>query len=212
MMRKNFWIKITALLLAIGLWMFVISKGRSEISLPVALEVVNIPEGLVLTKNPPDTIILSVSGHERFLRRISPDDIRVQVDLSGYQAGEHMYHIGLSDVEIPSPLRLVSVNPSSIDLTLAQAETRKVPVRAVLAGRPAEGSVVSSVEVVPGEIEVQGTKKGIRNLRFVETEPVDVSGRTETFEAQATINTDRKPFSAQTPSVMVRVIIGKETK
>jgi len=212
MIKENFWIKAASVLLAIGLWMFVISKGRSEISLPVSLEVVNIPEGLVLTEHPQDSVILSISGHERFLRRISPDELRVEIDLSGYKAGEHRYHIGLSDVQIPSPLRLVSVNPSYVDLNLVEAQDRKVSVRAVLAGRPTEGYVVNSVEVVPGEIVVKGAKDTIRNMRFLETEPVDVSGKSASFEVRAPINIDSKPIDPQPSSVTVRVVIGEERK
>jgi YbbR domain-containing protein len=212
MIRENFWIKAASVLLAIGLWMFVISKGRSEISLPVKLEVENIPEGLVLTEYPQEDIILSISGHERFLRRISPEEIRVTVDLTGYKAGKHRYNIGRSDVNVPSPLRVVNISPSSIDIMLAEAQSRKVPVRAVIAGRPADGYVVNSIEVVPGEIEVLGAKATIRKLSFVETGPVDVSGKTETFEVNAPIEAGHKPFSPRTSSVTVRVVIEKEHK
>jgi YbbR domain-containing protein len=210
-MRENLWLKVASVLFAVGLWLFVVSKGRDEISVRAQVEVVNVPAGMVLTKHPDEDVIIGLSGNERFLRNIEPGVVGVRLDLSGYKAGDHRYHIGRSDVRIPARLRLTRIDPPSLELSVEQAQRKSIPVRAILAGRAADGYAVTSVEVVPGEVEVLGEKKTLRTLRFIETDSVDISGISANLETKAALDVSKRPYTVAVPEVTVRVLVGKDT-
>ncbi|MDI6745172.1 MAG: CdaR family protein, partial [Thermodesulfovibrionales bacterium] len=78
---ENFGLKVTAVIMAIILWFFVISKGQSEISFDVPVELKNIPPGLESVKYGTKNVSVSLKGQDRLLRNIKPSDVRVHVDL-----------------------------------------------------------------------------------------------------------------------------------
>ena len=94
---ENLGLKIAAVLLSIVLWLFVTSRGQSEISIDVPLEFKNIPSGLEMVNHSTKTISLSIKGQERLIKNIKPSDIMVSVDLSKARKGEGIYSAGSRD-------------------------------------------------------------------------------------------------------------------
>ena len=84
---ENFGLKVTAVVMAIILWFFVISKGQSEISIDVPMELKNIPQGLESIKQGVKSVNVSLKGQDRILRNMKPSDVRVHVDLSKAKKG-----------------------------------------------------------------------------------------------------------------------------
>lgn len=208
-MKKNLWIKVIAVLLAVGLWMFVISRGQSELSLEVPVVYRDLPTGLQVA-GAEKTVTLVVRGHERFIRNLSPEDIHVSVNVADLKKGIHPYRVTRSDVKLPAALRVVSIFPSAINVQAEETLKKRVHVTPVVTGTPLEGFRRGMVEVVPEEVMVEGMVNEVRRLQSLETEPVDVSSASATVVAEAKI---RKPGGSVLPevnTVTVRVVIVKE--
>lgn len=115
-MRKNFWMKVASVVLALAMWLFVISRGQTEVSLEAPLVLENVPVGLRITGDVTQTVVLSIKGHERFVKSLRPEDVRVSLDLSGLRKGQNRFALDHDDVELPAPLRVLSIAPSSVSI------------------------------------------------------------------------------------------------
>src|SRR5512142_467321 len=90
--------KIAAFLLSVVLWIFVTSRGQSEMSLDVPLEFKNVPSGLELVNRNIKTVSVIIKGQERFIKNVRPSDVRVSLDMSRAKKGEGVYYIHRDDV------------------------------------------------------------------------------------------------------------------
>lgn len=121
-MKKNIWIKLASLALASALWLFVMWRGQTEVSVDVAAEFINIPAGLEIVE--PDSIppvALGVRGHERFLKNLTPENVSIFIDMKGAAEGRQTYAVRGENVRLPAPLKLINVYPPSMKVRLRRA-------------------------------------------------------------------------------------------
>jgi len=208
----NFRLKATAVVMAMILWFFVVSKGQSEISIEVPIELKNIPRTLESVKQGIKSVSVTIKGQERLLRNMKPSDIRVQVDLGKAKKGKGIYYINKDDVKLPVSMSITSITPSSVTIELEETVSKIVPVNAVISGSPKEGFTISSVEVSPKDISIEGVKTEIRNVKFLKAEPVDVSDAEKTFSQAARIDLAGRNIRTDVQEVNVKVVIKGQAK
>ena len=209
-LERNLWLKIAAVVLAIIMWFLVITRGHATISLEVPVNFKTTSAGLTVSKNAQHSVTVTASGHERFMRNLSPSEIRINPVIEGLDKGTHMIRINLSDIDLPTPLKVVSVTPSTLSVTIEGMIRKTVPVKAVIVGAPAKGYVARSVEVLPGEVTVQGIRSVVRPLKHINTEPVDITAASETLVEEVALNPGSDVQSISKQTVSVKVIIAKE--
>jgi YbbR domain-containing protein len=101
--HENWPIKLASLVLAVTLWIYVTSKGKTEMSLTVPLELRNIPQDMAVVGDVPGTIEIRLQGQERALRDIAAGKKVVGiVDLGRGKEGENIIHLSPDDIRRPS--------------------------------------------------------------------------------------------------------------
>jgi YbbR domain-containing protein len=205
---ENMGLKVAAVLLSIVLWIFVTSRGQSEISLDVPLEFKNIPSGLELVNHSAKTVALNIRGHERFIKNVKSSDIRVAVDLSKAKKGEGLYYINREDIKVPGAISVTHISPSSVKIVTEETTSKTVRVEPVIIGDPEKGYRIRSVEVTPQTILVEGVSSEIIRIKTIKTEPLDVTGISETFTQNLRIDFTGKNIRSKKSEVAVRVVIG----
>lgn len=125
MMKKNILLKISAVLLAIVMWLFVVSKEQSVITIEIPIGFRNLPEGLEITDANTHKTSVSLKGPERFIKNISPSDIHIYVDMSNAKAGKQSYMIENKAVRAPAFLKIAGINPSSLNVMLDKPSAKK---------------------------------------------------------------------------------------
>ncbi len=118
----NPWLKLASICMAVLLWFFVVSQGRTIITLDVPVQLKNIPAGLKIIDSP--TIGLSVEGYERFLRKLRSEDISVVLDLSGAEKGEKIFSISEDNVELPNSFSIIQITPHTVKLLFKEEINR----------------------------------------------------------------------------------------
>lgn len=212
-MTMKFWIKVSSVVLAVALWMFVISRGQSEVVLEVPIMYENVPQGLTVAKEQSTrTTSVGIRGHERFLKNLRQEDVHAVVGLGDVASGRHFYNIEPGDVDLPAPLAVINVNPSTVLVTVEKVGTKTVPVRAAITGLPAKGYYVEAIEVRPAEVRLVGAKSELGGVRSLGTEPVDISGAREAVTKQVMIDVSGLDARPDAASATVTVIIGKERR
>ncbi|MFP4599201.1 MAG: YbbR-like domain-containing protein [Persicimonas sp.] len=178
---RNLHLKVIAglLTLALYLWVSVDREVERTRQAPVRIDV---PSGMVITNEPPNRVSVTVRGKWSDLTRLeSPqlDPIRVQIDPSLGQRGR----ISLSPemVDLPPGLRAMHVEPNYIPFRLEQRHQKTVRVRPQITGDPGDGYEVDDIRVQPSSLEISGPQQALAEFDTVPTEPVDVTGRRESF-------------------------------
>jgi hypothetical protein len=114
----NLGLKLLSLVVAVLLWGYVIGQGQLEVNLVVPLELRNLPPSLSVTGEVADYVDVRVSGRESRVKRLTPREVTVALDLSGAGPGRHVYLLGSEAVTLPPNVRVVSLRPQRVGLTL----------------------------------------------------------------------------------------------
>jgi YbbR domain-containing protein len=198
--------KLVALLLSLTL--FIVVHGDKDTVISFYLRVgYTEPSDRVMVSKPVDSVRVTVKGPWTRIRRFDERTVEpLHVDLTRLSDGEFVF--GDDMIKLPPGLRVVSVNPPSIRLQFEERATKVIAVRPILDGDPAHGYRVDKIEASPAFVMVRGPKGVIDALSEVKTRPIDVSGRKETMEAQATLDAPEQAVEVvDRPVIQVRVAI-----
>lgn len=77
----NFALKVLALAIAVVLWWAVAREPRVEVAHTVPVEFVNVPDGLQINTDKVPAVQVWLSGPERVVRGVSPEDLHPVIDL-----------------------------------------------------------------------------------------------------------------------------------
>lgn len=204
---ENLGLKVSAVLIAVLLWLFVTWKGQSEVSFEVPIEFKDVPIGLGIVNSSAKSANVTVKGQDRIMKSLRPSDIRVLVDMSKARKGEGSYHINKDDVKLPYAMSVTSIDPSTIRVRLDETVTKAVPVRASITGSPAPGYYVKTVDVEPKNIVIQGLKTEVRKISEIGTDQMDISGINSTQTQELNIDAAGANIKPEREKVRVTVVI-----
>jgi hypothetical protein len=120
----NWALKLLALAASFLIWATYTSEPFVEVGYVAPLEYLNIPTELELVGDAPTHARVYVRGRSAVLRRLSPNDLPIQVDLSGSGPGETLVRISAHNLEVPFGLELVRISPSELRVRLAPRQPR----------------------------------------------------------------------------------------
>lgn len=203
----NISLKISAVLLSVFLWLFVTSRGQSEISLEVPLEFKNIPAGYGIVTASTKAVNVTVRGQERLMKSLQPADVRVSVDLTKAKMGEAKYYINKDDIRLPYAMSVMNVAPSSVKLDIEETVTKSVKIRPTVIGIPAKGYFIKSIDVQPQTVDIRGLRTEVGKIRELRTDVIDVSGLTATAEKEVSIDGAGANVKMSMVTVKVTIVI-----
>jgi diadenylate cyclase len=172
----NLGLKLISLCLAIGLWLAVSRDPTAEVAVAVPIEFHHIPDKLEISSEHIPQTQVRVRGPEQVIRRVQPDDVHVEIDLTGTKPGERTFDLSSQQVRQPHDLEVVQVVPSQLHLSFDERLDRVVEVRARVVGNFAHGYRLAQVQVDPPQIAISGPRKRVEAVEAAITDPVDVSG------------------------------------
>lgn len=184
---ENLWLKLASILLAVILWFFVMSSGRSVIIKDVPVQYINMPQSFEMVDMARNVSVV-IEGQKRLLSGLNEGEISVVVDLEKMQAGENLYSLSKKNIKLPKSLSITSISPETLKLTLEERLKKEVPVKPVIAGQPEEGFAVESVKITPERVDIEGPKSLIRRTYILKTEPIDISGIYENLRHTASLD------------------------
>lgn len=111
-------LKILALLIAFLVWSTFRAEPSVEIANLVPLEFRNIPVSLEISGDIPTQVRVRVRGRSAVLRRLTPADLAITVDLNGTGAGESLVRLTGSEIDAPPGAEVVRISPSEIHVRL----------------------------------------------------------------------------------------------
>jgi uncharacterized protein (TIGR00159 family) len=111
-----------AMTAALLLWMVLVAGSDvGESSFVATVEVLNLPETMVLDSTDPPTFEVTLEGPRRDLLLVERRGVRLQIDAYLARLGRRTFTISDQNVEVPDSLRILSVVPDKVWLSVSDA-------------------------------------------------------------------------------------------
>ncbi len=202
---ENLGLKVISVLLAGFLWYLVNFTGSSEVAVEVPIKFEGIPASYELLWESSKTATVLLTGRERVIRGVVPEMVTVALDLSHSKAGESFYPLNFSNLRLPHHVSAVKISPTVIRVLLEEIITKELRVVPNLAGRPANGFVVDSVDIIPETIIAEGVKRFLEDEKEVFTELVDIEGISRDTKFKAKLDMNGMGYRIDSDTVMLTV-------
>jgi len=213
LLLDNWGIKMVSLGLSLTLWFYVTSKGKTEMTLTVPLEMRNIPQGMTVVGDVAGSLEVRVQGQERVLgdATIGKKIIGI-LDLSMTKIGENHVRISPDDIRCPAGVTVSYMSPTDIIVKLEPLIRKIIKLQPVLRGVPAPGYRLTGATVTPPKIMVEGPSGVISTLEGLQTMPIDIKGAQESAAVEPKIDYQGKSVKILDKTIIVQLHIERVNK
>lgn len=192
-MKSKFGAMVLSLVLAFGLWMYVVTQVSpnsewtyNDIKLQIDGETILRERNLIITGMSSDTVDLTLSGNRSDLNNLNSSNITLRVDMTKiYDPGTHKidYSISFPSNVAGNAFTRVNQYPDSVTVTVERLERKPVPVVIIYQGKVDEGYVVrrGDIQLSNEEIQIAGPASVVSRItQAVIT--VNLDGQTESIQ------------------------------
>ena len=175
-----------AMIMALALWFYAINKHTGDIKEDIQLTI-NAPPGLTVLDTSSNMVTVGVSGTQTTIDRISDmiKDNKIKArfdipDISDVDEDNYKRTIRLTkrNFNFPREVRLSSIVPREIDITLGRLESNYIKVQIQKKGVPTPGYEITSEFFYPNRVLVTGPVNILKEADTINTNPLDLSGIT----------------------------------
>lgn len=172
-------LKLTALVVAGALWVYVLNQQDpvEERRVDISVTAVNTPKGQQAVEVRPNRVRVTIRGRRSQLEQASTT-MHAAVDLSGLDQGEQQIPVEIMGV--PPGVELLQVNEQYASVKLEPAISKTLSIQVEVEGIPAEKYQASAPSVSPRKVTVTGPASAVRKVVRV-VAVVDVTERSESF-------------------------------
>ncbi|MCA9524121.1 MAG: YbbR-like domain-containing protein [Myxococcales bacterium] len=208
----NFKLKLLSLVLAVVL--FVLVRADRVVERTVTLDVVVIDKRQKsryrLSEIP---TMVKVRLRSRITKLRGLDEMALpplEVDISKRRNGDR-FHFEESTIarllRIPG-VKIVEISPASFVLQFSKIIRRTLPVRAQFRGQVPNGYVRGPAQLKPPFVVVKGAEENVQRLRYLETQPIELSGNVSDLNLNIGLEnlpTNFVEFETKTVSVTIPI-------
>jgi YbbR domain-containing protein len=202
-MMANLRSLILALTISVLVWVAAVSESdpliTQEFPESVSIEYRNNEPGYLVVGDVPLEGTMTLRAPSSVWDQLKPEDLRLVVDLTGLQDGE--YTVDVYPEEDLKLVRVISYEPTSIDLTLKPSITREMVITPVLSGEPAIGYITEMPLPSPDRAMMEGPSSAVERVQEL-IALVDVTGRNRDVNLD-TVIVPVDALGAQVPGVIV---------
>jgi len=119
----NLSLKLIALGISFFLWSTYTAEPFAQVGYNVPVFYVNVPTGLAVGGAPPNVIRIVLRGRSGLLRRLTPADLTLNVDLATAPSGEVPIQLLPTMVEVPYGTEVVRMAPTEFHVSLVPSKT-----------------------------------------------------------------------------------------
>jgi len=199
--RSKFGLPIVSLIVAIILWNYAVGEQSVEVTLKVPLSVTPPAGRMTVLNSSLQDITLKLSVPRNLMSVVSHGSVRAFHHVSGVEKpGEYNFRIQRSDILLPpGNIRLLSIRPEVLTVTLDELIIQKLPIKVNLEGEPAVDYFVDmeKIRLDPNAVLVEGPQSKLGKINEIMTESVNLIGRTRAFrkKVRLELDPDLKPIT-----------------
>ena len=175
-----------ALVMAIALWFYATSRHTGDIEEDLQLTI-NAPPGLTILDTSIDVVTVSLSGPLNIIDNITDmikgNEIKARLDIPEISNVvddnyKRTFTLTRRNFNFPNEIRLTSIVPHEVEITLGRLENKYVKVQIQKQGTPALGYEINSEFFFPREVLVTGPVNILKEADTINTNVINVSAIT----------------------------------
>ncbi|MCP4252054.1 MAG: hypothetical protein GY775_01380 [Candidatus Scalindua sp.] len=175
-----------ALVMAMVLWFYATSRHTGDIKEDLQLTI-NAPSGLTILDMSVNVVTVSLSGPQNIIDNIADmiknNEIKARLDIPEVSNVDDdnykkSFRLTRRNFNFPKEIRLTSITPNEIEITLGRLEKKYVKVQVQKKGTPALGYEINSEFFFPREVLVMGPVNILKDAETINTSMVNVGAIT----------------------------------
>jgi len=174
--RKDLLLKIVSLSLGMLLWYLVVGEDRVDMTIQVPIEVLNLPENLVISNQYKKELEVSIRGPRSAIQEMKNRNISRPIDLSNVGPGTIVIKNENDSIPLPRGITVLRLQPTNIPLTIDQLVQRQIPIHPVTEGEVSAGYRLQQISLDPDQIIVSGPRSLIDSERVLRTYVINLDG------------------------------------
>lgn len=180
--RDDLALKIVSVLIAIGLWFYVVQVQSPDIErtikgVPVVFSQKSVLEnrGLILLNDKEHTIDIKIRGKRKYAIGATAENTTVLADVSSIEGtGTHTVY---TNIVLPyANLEIINQHPSALTVEVDNLVTTEKEIEVQTQGEPKNGFSAGTVTVAPSTVTLKGPKSILDGVSTVVAE-VDIGGK-----------------------------------
>jgi YbbR domain-containing protein len=204
-------LKIASLFIALVLAYAVQSASNvSMVSLFVPLEIKNTPENRIVVKPARRGAQVTLKGPSFIVGPLAAAPPPLRVKLPDGVDDRATVSLKESDLSLPPSIEVLSIEPTQIEFSLEPVERQELRVTVPRIGQLAKELVLEGIEVSPKSIVVKGPRSELRQLKTIETEPVDLATLDASKDITLSIRSMGGSVTPESKTIVARVLIGEQ--
>jgi len=177
----DWWLKLIAILAAILLWLFAKLELEYTRKISLGLDFSLLSSEYVVVENDVDSVIAEVKAKGADLLELwwttrKQTGPKIIMPLSKISEGIERIRLGPENVDLPPKIRVMSLAPYQIDVTIERRADRQVSVYIKPEGLPEKGYSAFNFTWEPTSVHVYGTQQDVKSTTQLFAEPLNVEG------------------------------------
>jgi YbbR domain-containing protein len=192
-----------AILIAVFLWFFAHSEKTSEVTLKIPLLINNMPADEVIINDIPRYIEVTLSGPSSTVFNYANSKPIYSINLIKTDVGNYIFNISPSEFNLPNGIKIDTVYPNSINISLDRIVSRTVDVGVSIVGNPPDHRELEGIITEPDKVTVIGPSTIISNINVIMTIPVDISKFRDTITLMVPLSKSNYKMVTVQPQAIV---------
>lgn len=188
LITNNWHIKLVALFIAVGMWVYAASAITSVAKFPsgIPVKVINLSPNMVAIYDQKE-VMIEIAAESAVWQSLTTESFTAFIDLGGRAIGT--YTIPLNVTTAVSDLSIVSKTPSSLVVSIEPRMEKDVPVAAKISGNAADNMTAGDITFDPSSVKISGPKSIVSGISQV-VAPIVLSGESENFSKSVKIEAE----------------------
>ncbi|MFN3466783.1 MAG: YbbR-like domain-containing protein [Candidatus Brocadiales bacterium] len=182
----NWGAKLMALSMAIALWSYATGKYTGELACEIPVQI-SYPPDYTLLQQSTTELKVKLKGPKQGIDYVSAllrsKELRARCEISGegrpaIDLLEEVVMLDRKNFNLPPEIKLESLNPDNVRVTLGKLEEKTLQVNLQKKGEPAEGYVLAGEFFYPSQVQVYGPASLLKEAKGISTTVIDISNLT----------------------------------
>jgi diadenylate cyclase len=162
-------------------------------TLDVPVEFVNRDPKMEIISASISSVNLQISGSGSLIRSISPDQVKVKINLANAEAGKNQVTIARDGIVLPPGIELKQLDPQKLEVDLDVPVQKNLPIQPDWAGKLPPGLLLQDARTIPETVKVRGGNQTLQDIRTIYTEKISLENITA--DGKITVNLVLQPSS-----------------
>ena len=172
---KDLLLKIISLCLGTLLWYFVVGEDQVDMHIQVPIEVLNLPENLVISNQYKKQLDVTVRGPRSIIQDLKNRNISRPVDLSTAEPGAIVIKNSNDSIPLPQGISVLQLQPANITLAIDRLIQKAIPINPLTEGKVSPGYVLDKITLEPDKIVVSGPQTILNPAQGLSTYVINVN-------------------------------------